>query len=84
MALDIEIEGMEKEYMVKIAKLLLMAQAHCEIKTDINYMFDEMGLLEPEEDEEQIEEAQDQKVKDHIKNQVKQSNHSKYEEIQEA
>jgi hypothetical protein len=42
--LDQELEKLEKEYLVKISKLLLMAGVHCDIKTDINYLFDEMGV----------------------------------------
>ena len=39
-----EIEKKEKEYLAKIAKLLVMTQVHCEIKTEINQKFDEMGV----------------------------------------
>lgn len=42
--LDLEFEKLEQEYLAKISKLLIMAQIHCEIKTDINYLFDEMGV----------------------------------------
>ncbi len=44
--LDNELELLEKEYLAKMAKLLIMAQVHCEIKTDINYVFDDLGLSE--------------------------------------
>ena len=43
---DEELKNLEKEYLSKIAKLLLMAQLHCEIKTEINYLFDELGVSE--------------------------------------
>lgn len=49
--LDQELDKLEKEYLVKIARIMLMAQAHCEIKTDINYIFDELGLSEEKEEE---------------------------------
>ncbi len=39
-----EIEKKEKEYLAKIAKLLVMTQVHCEIKTEINQKFDDMGV----------------------------------------
>lgn len=42
--LDTEIEALEKEYLAKLTKLLIMAQVHCEIKTEINYVFDELGV----------------------------------------
>ena len=42
--LDIEIDGLEKDYLKKIAKLLVMTQVHCEIKTDMYNEFDKLGL----------------------------------------
>jgi hypothetical protein len=54
MELDKDIQNLEKEYLCKITKLLLMAQVHCEIKTDINYIFDEVGVSE---DIQEIKEA---------------------------
>ena len=39
-----EINKLEKEYLEKIAKLLIMTQIHCEIKTDIYNKFDAMGI----------------------------------------
>ena len=39
-----EINRLEKEYLEKIAKLLIMTQIHCEIKTDIYNKFDAMGI----------------------------------------
>ena len=39
-----EIERLEKEYLEKIAKLLVMTQIHCEIKTDIYNNFSKMGI----------------------------------------
>ena len=39
-----EINRLEKEYLKKIAKLLIMTQIHCEIKTDIYNKFDSMGI----------------------------------------
>ena len=41
---DKEIESLEKTYLQKIARLLVMTQVHCEIKTDINTEFDKLGL----------------------------------------
>ena len=41
---DKEIEKLEKEYLEKIARLLVMTQIHCEIKTDIYNKFDSMGI----------------------------------------
>ena len=35
---------MEKDYLSKIARLLIMTQIHCEIKTDIYNKFDTMGI----------------------------------------
>ena len=42
--LDIEIDGLEKDYLKKIAKLLVMTQVHCEIKTDIYDEFNKLGV----------------------------------------
>ena len=42
--LDTEIDNLEKEYLAKIAKLLVMTQVHCEIKTDIYNEFDKAGV----------------------------------------
>lgn len=39
-----EIDRLEKEYLEKIAKLLIMTQIHCEIKNDIYTQFDKMGI----------------------------------------
>ena len=41
---DQEIEDLEKEYLRKIAELLVMTQIHCEIKTDIYNVFDKLGI----------------------------------------
>jgi hypothetical protein len=41
---DKEIDRLEKEYLEKIARLLVMTQIHCEIKTDIYNKFDKMGI----------------------------------------
>ena len=41
---DNEIEQLEKEYLEKIAKLLVMTQVHCEIKTDIYNQFGKLGI----------------------------------------
>ena len=42
--LDKEKEELEKEYLSLIAKLLVMTQVHCEIKTDMYNEFDKLGL----------------------------------------
>ena len=42
--MDKEIEELEKAYLKKIARLLVMTQIHCEIKTDIYNKFDKMGI----------------------------------------
>ena len=42
--MDKEIEELEKAYLKKIARLLVMTQIHCEIKTDIYNKFDAMGI----------------------------------------
>ena len=42
--LDKEIEDLERDYLAKIAKLLVMTQVHCEIKTDIYNEFDKLGV----------------------------------------
>lgn len=41
---DEEIEKLEKQYLSKIAKLLVMTQIHCEIKTQINDEFDKLRV----------------------------------------
>jgi len=41
---DKEIDRLEKVYLEKIARLLVMTQIHCEIKTDIYNNFDKMGI----------------------------------------
>ena len=59
--LDGQLDLLEKEYLAKITKLLLMAQVHCEIKTEINYLFDELGMgdedVEAEAKEEEVKET---------------------------
>ena len=42
--LDKDKEDLEKEYLSLIAKLLVMTQVHCEIKTDMYNEFDKLGL----------------------------------------
>ena len=42
--MDDEIATLEKEYLAKIAKLLVMTQVHCEIKTDIYNEFNRLNL----------------------------------------
>ena len=42
--MDIEMEELEKKYYKKIAELLIVMQAHCEVKTDIINGFDKLGL----------------------------------------
>ena len=41
---DDEIDNLEKIYLAKIAKLLVMTQVHCEIKTFIQEEFDRLGI----------------------------------------
>ena len=51
--LDKEKEELEKEYLSLIAKLLVMTQVHCEIKTDMYNEFDKLGLQTHVEEVEQ-------------------------------
>ncbi len=53
-SLDDELQNLEKDYLAKIAKLMLMAQLHCDIKTEINYLFDELGVSEDIEEADEI------------------------------
>lgn len=41
---DKDIDELERQYLAKIAKLLVMAQVHCEIKSDINNKFEKLGI----------------------------------------
>ncbi len=45
-ALDKELEKLEKDYLAKITQLLLMAEAHCEIKKEINEFFVDINFQE--------------------------------------
>ncbi len=45
-ALDQELEKLEKDYLAKITQLLLMAEAHCEIKKEINEFFVDINFQE--------------------------------------
>ncbi len=51
--LDHELENLEKDYLAKVAKLLIMAQVHSEVKSDINHVFDDLGIAEDEGQEEE-------------------------------
>lgn len=42
--LDDDIASLEKEYLAKIAKLLVMTQVHCEIKSDIYKIFEKLDV----------------------------------------
>ena len=42
--LDKQIDDLEKDYLKKIAKLLVMTQVHCEIKTEIYNEFNKLGV----------------------------------------
>ena len=39
-----QIDDLERKYLSKIAKLLIMTQVHCGIKTYINDQFDQLGV----------------------------------------
>jgi len=39
-----QIDDLERKYLSKIAKLLVMTQVHCGIKTYINDQFDQLGV----------------------------------------
>lgn len=41
---DKDIDELERQYLAKIAKLLVMAQVHCEIKSEINNKFEKLGI----------------------------------------
>ena len=44
METELEIEKLEKEYLAKSIRLLYMAQAHCEIKTVNEELFEDFGI----------------------------------------
>ena len=48
---DEEIKKLEKQYLELISKLLIMVQAHCEIKTDMYQKFYDSGALREERKE---------------------------------
>ena len=48
--LDKEIDDLEKDYLKKIAKLLVMTQVHCEVKTEIYNEFNKLGITEIDKD----------------------------------
>jgi hypothetical protein len=67
---DDEIDNLEKIYLAKIAKLLVMTQVHCEIKTFIQEEFDRLGIsVQTKEREKLIEEdVSSEKDNNNIKN----------------
>lgn len=50
------IDELERQYLAKIAKLLVMAQVHCEIKTEINNKFEKLGITHVINEKKKIEE----------------------------
>lgn len=56
---DQEIDELERRYLAKIAELLVLSQVHCEIKTEINAEFDQLGVSTKEYERERVEEVED-------------------------
>ena len=42
--MNAQIDVLERQYLARIAKLLIMAQTHCEIKDELNELFDSLGV----------------------------------------
>ena len=56
---DKEIDELERRYLAKIAELLVLSQVHCEIKTEINAEFDQLGVSTKEYERQRVEEVED-------------------------
>ena len=56
---DKEIDDSEKTYLAKIAKLLVMTQVHCEIKSFIHDEFDRLGVSVKTKERERLVEDDD-------------------------
>ena len=56
---DKEIDELERRYLAKIAELLVLSQVHCEIKTEINAEFDQLGVSTKEYERQRVEEVDD-------------------------
>ena len=68
---DKEIEELERKYLAKIVDLLILTQVHCEIKTDINATFDNLGIsYQKVEKEKWIEEDENSQYKQHINDNI--------------
>jgi vacuolar-type H+-ATPase subunit I/STV1 len=64
---DKEIDELERKYLAKIVDLLILTQVHCEIKTDINKTFDDLGIsIKEVEKEKWIEEDENSQYKQNI------------------
>jgi hypothetical protein len=64
---DKEIDELERKYLAKIVDLLILTQVHCEIKTDINKTFDDLGIsIKEVEKERWIEEDENSQYKQNI------------------
>ena len=53
------VDELEKKYLSKVAELLLLSQVHCEIKTEINAEFDQLGVSTKEYERQRVEEVED-------------------------
>ena len=56
---DKEIDELERRYLAKIAELLVLSHVHCEIKTEINAEFDQLGVSTKEYERQRVEEVED-------------------------
>ncbi len=54
-----DIDELERQYLAKIAELLVLSQTHCEIKTEINAEFDKLGVSTKEYERQRVEEVDD-------------------------
>jgi hypothetical protein len=66
---DKEIDNLEKTYLAKIAKLLVMTQVHCEIKTFIHEEFDRLGVSVKTKERERLIEDNDMSFQNNDENQ---------------
>ena len=55
-----QIDELERKYLSKIAKLLVMTQVHCGIKTYINDQFDQLGVSIKKTEKEQLVSIEDE------------------------
>ena len=59
-AQNTKIDELERIYLSKIAKLLVMTQVHCGIKTYINDQFDQLGVSIKKTEKEQLVSIEDE------------------------